>query len=150
MAYLRVAKGLGVASCLALAGMWTVSLFFYAGFYLRQVRLSAGFADGVADIGWGSPPGTVVNEIPSFSEFGRIRSHNARYGFVLPRYGQGWGDHGILVPFWMLLSCALIPTVWLWRRAGAPGPGSCACGYDLTGNVSGVCPECGERIVNSG
>ena len=20
------------------------------------------------------------------------------------------------------------------------------CGYDLTGNVSGVCPECGERI----
>jgi len=22
------------------------------------------------------------------------------------------------------------------------------CGYDLTGNVSGVCPECGQRISN--
>jgi rubrerythrin len=21
------------------------------------------------------------------------------------------------------------------------------CGYDLTGNVSGVCPECGEAVV---
>lgn len=27
-------------------------------------------------------------------------------------------------------------------------PGCCSkCGYDLTGNVSGRCPECGERIV---
>ena len=25
-------------------------------------------------------------------------------------------------------------------------PSHCRCGYDLTGNVSGVCPECGERI----
>ena len=22
----------------------------------------------------------------------------------------------------------------------------CRCGYDLTGNTSGTCPECGERI----
>jgi predicted RNA-binding Zn-ribbon protein involved in translation (DUF1610 family) len=25
--------------------------------------------------------------------------------------------------------------------------GQClACGYDLTGNVSGTCPECGEKV----
>lgn len=31
--------------------------------------------------------------------------------------------------------------------AGAQlAPGHCPCGYDLTGNTSGVCPECGERI----
>ncbi len=29
----------------------------------------------------------------------------------------------------------------------APGPGDCAqCGYDLTGNVSGRCPECGAEV----
>ena len=30
------------------------------------------------------------------------------------------------------------------RRPCAPDPGCCCrCGYDLTGNESGVCPECG-------
>ena len=24
-----------------------------------------------------------------------------------------------------------------------------ACGYDLTGNVSGVCPECGKATANA-
>ena len=28
-----------------------------------------------------------------------------------------------------------------------PKPGACSkCGYDLTGNVSGICPECGQGI----
>ena len=35
----------------------------------------------------------------------------------------------------------------LWRRS--TDPGFCpACQYDLTGNTSGVCPECGAVIVS--
>jgi predicted Zn-ribbon and HTH transcriptional regulator len=35
-----------------------------------------------------------------------------------------------------------IVTVWFWGR-----PDTChKCGYNLTGNTSGVCPECGSRI----
>lgn len=30
-----------------------------------------------------------------------------------------------------------------WRAFKNQDEGRCACGYDLTGNVSGVCPECG-------
>jgi hypothetical protein len=33
-----------------------------------------------------------------------------------------------------------------WLRRIEIGAGLCTnCGHDLTGNVSGVCPECGER-----
>ena len=42
---------------------------------------------------------------------------------------------------------ALILARWLrflyWLNAPGPKPGHCSCGYNLTGNVSGVCPECG-------
>ena len=41
--------------------------------------------------------------------------------------------------------------LWRWMRwheaAERAGQGRCPhCGYDLTGNVSGVCPECGTRF----
>lgn len=44
----------------------------------------------------------------------------------------------------------------IFARAVAPGepvtwkPGQCRCGYDLTGNTSGVCPECGAAVLAIG
>ena len=36
-------------------------------------------------------------------------------------------------------------------RRARYGAGRCArCGYDLTGNVSGVCPECGAKTSSLG
>ena len=40
---------------------------------------------------------------------------------------------------------------WWLRRRRARERGICAgCGYDLRGNVSGVCPECGSPIPGKG
>ena len=36
--------------------------------------------------------------------------------------------------------------LWYLDRRRPRQPGRCACGYDLTGNVSGRCPECGAKI----
>ncbi|UCE59550.1 MAG: hypothetical protein JSU63_19165 [Phycisphaerales bacterium] len=47
-----------------------------------------------------------------------------------------------------LLSAAVL-FIW-WRHTRRPPPGYCRkCSYDLTGNTSGVCPECGTRITAS-
>lgn len=57
------------------------------------------------------------------------------------------------VVFYALLGLGLGWLVdWTWRRLTQKqqGPRRCrACGYNLTGNVSGVCPECGCATVAS-
>jgi hypothetical protein len=59
------------------------------------------------------------------------------------------------VPFWFLtllliilpVRAFLIPAARRWRRHCRRRMGLCIhCGYNLTGNVSGVCPECGVKI----
>ena len=53
----------------------------------------------------------------------------------------------LVIPLWALVLVLAIPTLWLWCRDRRPPPGFCqTCAYDLTGNESGVCPECGEAV----
>jgi hypothetical protein len=51
---------------------------------------------------------------------------------------------------WIPLLPVTALTAWLWHVKPdvlIPADGICAkCGYNLTGNVSGICPECGSRI----
>jgi len=69
-----------------------------------------------------------------------------------PRYrlagtGQLSGrDFVCEIPFWLPTTLLTLPMIILWRR-DRRRPGVCTeCGYDLTGNVSGKCPECGQVI----
>ena len=57
--------------------------------------------------------------------------------------GSGWAVH---IPLWIPFLVFAFPTFILWRRGKAPLPNHCKCGYDLTGNLSGICPECGDAI----
>jgi hypothetical protein len=59
---------------------------------------------------------------------------------------------GLVIPWWELLTLpALLPCLWIalrWLRPKARSAGRCrACDYDLTGNASGICPECGTPIT---
>jgi hypothetical protein len=63
--------------------------------------------------------------------------------------------HTVLLPQWAVLLATAVLPAWTfalrtgrrtrrWRRRRV---GSCpSCGYDLTGNASGVCPECGTGL----
>ena len=76
---------------------------------------------------------------------------------IIRGYPGGWRNElwqytSIGVPFWLIsLLLGLYPMVAFvrgpYRRYRRRRKGLCLkCAYDLTGNVSGVCPECGEKI----
>jgi len=57
---------------------------------------------------------------------------------------------GVDIPMWLFVVGMLVPTVWLFFMGRKNRTGFCArCGYDLTGNQSGVCPECGVATAES-
>lgn len=82
----------------------------------------------------------------------------ANFGVWLPAEEWSWwawphlSDYGVMVPVWLLVVCLSISTFLLYRierqRKRRRLANYCAhCGYDLTGNQSGVCSECGKRVV---
>lgn len=92
---------------------------------------------GVGHVEWEAPPGGWLGFRTWARETMTSFSWDAR---------RVWA-----VPAWAIVAAlALVPAATLavrWsarrrRRAGRCG----ACGYDLTANVSGVCPECGAAI----
>jgi hypothetical protein len=78
-------------------------------------------------------------------------------GRLFPALHPVDGEVGMYV--WLVLAFAVGLTVaWVtWKRTWKRGEaadrqerGLCTrCGYDLTGNESGVCPECGTAIQRS-
>ena len=64
--------------------------------------------------------------------------------------GLVWHQRAITIPIWLPIAVLWVsPLVYAVRRAcrRSSSKGRCeACRYDLTGNISGVCPECGTKI----
>ena len=65
----------------------------------------------------------------------------------------GWNDWSgelwvyLRVPLYGVFAAVAIPTLLVWRFwPKAIKPGHCRCGYDLRGNQSGKCPECGIEV----
>ena len=128
----RVAKWTGLVLCvLVLAMTWfthTQPLVFQAGhgFQMGMGRFTVRIlwtASGKATIAW-----DAVTLTPTYS----IRANDFHLGF----------------PAWLAILAVALPTAILWYRDRRPPKGHCQrCGYDLTGNVTGVCPECGSRAI---
>jgi hypothetical protein len=79
------------------------------------------------------------------------------WGFELPTYdrvdvnGQAV-FRTVRVPLWCAFAVAVtsaIAAVLIGKRKAGRGEIICAqCSYDLQGNISGICPECGTSIPN--
>ncbi|HEX4793630.1 MAG TPA: hypothetical protein VH370_07560 [Humisphaera sp.] len=160
---------------LALAGLWIRSYFVadsighgltFTGSggvsYLRFVAVGSefgkiGFARGYVwegaggDIhsGWNlrhdhpAPPRSRINT-PLWSVCGFTYSPFDIQSVVSVRLME--------IPDWFVTMVAALPAAWLGYRAlRRKNPAGCpACGYNLTGNISGICPECGRQTPTAG
>ena len=101
---------------------WTV--------YLGRGAIGLGYATGAAQVS-GTPDGLTG-----------AHWQDAEPTLWLPVGVSRPGRREIALPIWIVLVLLVPALVWLWHDRRIR-PGSCRCGYDLTGNVSGRCPECG-------
>lgn len=139
----RWLKWLGTAGCGFVVLLWVISAYGFA-YYGREVPVRVGVLHGV-----------FVVKAPE--RWDRAWWHFGHEGgwtppSWLPRFEllPGGRVYQVFCPLWFPLAVLGIPTIWLWYadHRWRP-PGHCRrCGYDLTGNVSGVCPECGASTPN--
>ena len=146
------------AACvLWVRGYWRSDLIGYAVARGDGARAAAWLCSGRGGIGVvaiSAPPGRVYPvgavwraQPPQYGGADWSDLANGRLGLYVAasRDTHGLGVAGVCLPApVVVLSTAVLPVLHLLRRRRRLRPGQCAhCGYNLTGNVSGVCPECG-------
>jgi hypothetical protein len=92
--------------------------------------------------------GTTGRAFSSGLDVYPIRIANPSRRLFRPTYGKWGKEWHLAIPVWYFaIFCGIVQAV-LWRRVrGVPYAGCCRnCHYNLTGNRSGVCPECGKII----
>ena len=165
----RVAKWIGLGLCVLIMGAWVATSFVGVKYYVTDdTAANAGW--GMVRITWGDswlnsyiPPNSfltgyfsggypddrwVIRKQYAFGWLGFAREWH-RGPLPLGTAGSG-PEHlpgFINIPFWLALLVTAIPTTILWRLDRRPREGHCLrCGYNLTGNESGVCPECSTPV----
>jgi len=141
----RIAKWAGLAVCVMMMAAWGLSLRWSVGCWTQNIGtyLAAGTWQYACDSGTSWTPGCAIQPL------GRGSPPNARFGSWLPRRmrspsGTLWM---VWIPLWLPFVGIVVPTAYLFYRDRRHPPGHCQrCGYNLTGNESGVCPECGTEV----
>ncbi len=126
----RIVKWVGLVGCVLLIAAWVLSMFVAVICPMGGVHVALGGGAFVFD------STTRGGEFRWF-----LLPASARVFWLPERLGRVE-----YIPLWIPFVLIAIPTVIAWRRDRRPKPGHCACGYNLEGNVSGRCPECGEAV----
>lgn len=134
---LRLLRVLGCLSCVGAGVAWRASGF-------GSIRYNSGTLGWAVAIGGGD---LIIWKIRKFSpddlgfRYHILDEDDRSFGFNWPyRIGAAF-----FLPLWVvLLACMLVTAVFFAMRARPARTEVCrTCGYDLTGNESGRCPECG-------
>ncbi len=156
--YFTIISAMSVLLCAASVALW-----------VRSYHLSDPFAatsDGAfycGDTGHGHI-WLAVTEAPGTRSFYHESVRPARFILTPPglmghlgffyddrRSADGSARLSLVFPFWLpALATIVVPSCWFvgfLRHRRQKMIGRCVrCGYSLTGNVSGICPECGTHV----
>jgi hypothetical protein len=129
----RWLKWVGLVASTAVFVVWVVGYWYDVTYTGATWRVA--FGRGCTGVAWGS---IVVSQGWNVEEAGEF--------YVWPPLL--WLQEALIFPVWIPLALVAVSTAFFWYRDGRPPPGRCqGCGYYLTGNVTGRCPECGESCA---
>ena len=135
------ARWLATFALLGILGLWPWSLWH--GVQYDGDRWMLNLGEGRILIRFSSQPRPHNEPVERWSYYRIV--NGLSQAFAHPYWGTDWAGTGPNVPFWLLALLVGAPTVVTWYRRPRRRVGGCCdnCGYDLTGNFSGRCPECG-------
>lgn len=145
----RVAKWAALAMCVLLAAGLVFQVWHtvaWTNSYGTGVRLM----EGQVQIGWMRVPQSGTARFVWRLDRARPVDFRTYWQLPLPSvYGDYVHLPVSLLPLLVLLA-SLTFVLWLRDRLRFAAGYCPKCGYDLTGNVSGRCPECGARMQRAG
>ena len=164
----RILKWLGMGACTLILAGWAISgwwFFAYHGWEGNEYSIFS-LHEGIFMLRAGAPEGEqealrVVTAQAMGKNGSRTfaqRQNGLLLSHLLPRFRTFRAqlelggtvvvnkEEILIIPLWMPFAVIALPTGFLfWRDRRRIPPGHCQrCGYNLTGNVSGKCSECGE------
>ena len=153
----RITKWTGLGLAGVISCIWILGAFWNLRYLQRTGDCPFSMGYGEVVIFWSDNPSAQTEALPPWVSPGWtpervLASRTVRWGLertpVVARTDNGMV---FIIPFWIIFAPVAISTVLLfWRDRRRVQPGHCKCGYDLTGNVSRVCPECGEACRAGG
>ena len=151
--------------CLATAGLWAYGPWWMDTAWLRHAALTTMFIEVNGRLGvhvgltpnglWVYRGNEDTPQAPAVARDGVFAGFEYEHGAIPPDgVNPALCFERLVTPYWFL--CALgatLPALWLWwhrrersARRDDGMPHCPKCDYNLTGNVSGICPECGTPI----
>ena len=137
----QILKWAGLVVSLLIVVAWAVSVWWFLAVW-------GPIGDGFAFVACFSGKLVTIVETRSIPRGWEFRPNVDKLELEwMPSYVRDGGQR-ICLPLWMPFLFVVMLTAYLfWRDHRLIPPGHCQkCGYSLTGNLSGVCPECGVEI----